>query len=90
MCWKCSKRFTSWQERDAHVRDEHKPPKQTEKTFIRTGEEHHLINGIGLELGDKIGFSSKGVVTKITITEGSNIAKVEISVIEDFWNNQRT
>lgn len=86
-CSKCAIRFSSWQRRDQHAQEFHKPPQKTEKRFIRTGESHNLINGLNLKLGDKVLFTKKGVITKITLTEGSNVASVEVSVIKDSWGS---
>ena len=84
-CWKCNERFISYQKRDNHLVDDHKPPKKTEKKFIREGDPHNLIDGINLKLGDKVLFTKRGVITKITLTEGSNLANVEVSVLKDVW-----
>ena len=87
-CWRCGKYFTSWQKRIAHIEEDHRPPQKTVKEFIRTGEEHRLINGTNLKLGDKIIFPKEVIITKITITEGSNVVEVEVSVIKDNWEKK--
>jgi hypothetical protein len=85
-CWKCDARFISWQARDEHMKEAHQPPKKTEKKVIRENEYHRLVNGLSLNLGDKVHFDKDGVITKITITEGSSVAECEISVLKDSWS----
>ena len=87
-CFVCGKKFKSWQARDRHMDEDHKPsppPAKKEKKFIRTGESHRLCNGINLKLGENVTFIKKAVVTRICLTEGSDVAEVEVSVIKDVW-----
>ena len=87
-CWKCDVAFISYRARYKHFSEDHKPPKKTEKKFIREGDPHNLINGINLKLGDKVVFTKRGVITNITLTEGNNLANVKVSVIEDIWEKE--
>lgn len=86
-CYKCTDSFVSWQARGRHIQNDHKPPKKVEKKFLREGEIHNLIGGTNLKLGDRVRFLKKGIVSKITVTEGSNVANIEVSVIKDTWKN---
>lgn len=86
----CKAQFISQRGLNQHIRIKHPyipppPPKKTTKEFMRTGEEHRLIDGAKLKLGDRVGFSKSGVITKITLTEGSDLAVVEVAVITDSW-----
>jgi len=88
----CKAQFNSQRGLNQHIRIKHPyvsppPPKKTVKEVIRTGEGHRLIGGVRLKLGDRIVFTKTGVITKITLTEGSDLAVVEVAVITDSWAN---
>lgn len=87
-CWKCGAIFNSWQARDKHMAEEHKPPVKTTKGFI--GEENHILLGgaLTVKLGDIIEFPKFGVVTQITTTEGSNDIEVVIGLIKKEWSKK--
>ncbi|MFA5050984.1 MAG: hypothetical protein WC499_02615 [Patescibacteria group bacterium] len=89
-CPKCPREFNSKRGLASHSRMHPyippTPPRKTVKNFIRTEEVHRLIAGTELKLGDKVEFIKKGVISKITLTENSNVAEVEISVTKDAWN----
>jgi len=87
-CFVCGEKFKSWQSRDRHMEENHKPPAppvKREKKFIRTGESHRLCGGTDIKLGENVTFIKKVVVTKVCLTEGSDVAEVEVSVIRDNW-----
>ena len=85
-CYKCDERFISWQQRNRHLEDDHKPPMKTTIEMKRYGEYHKLIGGVHMEIGDLISFEKKGVITKITKTENSRDVEVEVAVISDVYN----
>lgn len=78
-------RFNSWQARDAHEHNDHRPPKKEEKTFLQTGKYFRLNNGIHLSVGSKISVLEEGIIEKIIITEGSNTAEVYLSITLSEW-----
>lgn len=80
----CDEKFISWQKRDAHTAEAHKPPKRSEQRFLSVSS-HRLLQGQNLNLGDRVGFNIEGVITKLTLTEGSNVAEVEVSYTKDTW-----
>ena len=82
-CWKCELSFISWQARNNHIETDHRPPKKTVEEPVRFGECHSLRGGSQLKVGDPITFHKKGVITKITRTEGSGDIEIEIVVIKD-------
>jgi hypothetical protein len=84
-CWKCNERFSSYQQRDAHIASAHPLPRKTVYEVKRFGEVHSLIGGKDIKLGDQIAFTKTGVVTKIIHTENSNDVQIEIAVIEDYF-----
>lgn len=87
-CWKCDEYFISWQKRNKHLEEDHKPLQKTIKKFVMENDSHSLLNGrkYNLKLGDKLIFTKRGVVTKITLTENSDTAEVECSLTENNWN----
>jgi hypothetical protein len=87
-CSQCGERFNSWQQRNAHEADAHKPPRKTIQQVKRYGEYHSLIGGMNLKIGNTVEFTKTGVITKIITTEGSNDVEIEIAVIKDFYTLQ--
>jgi hypothetical protein len=90
-CWKadCDLRFPSWQARDSHVRLGHPEPRKTVFEIKRFGESHSLLGGKNIKLGDRITFTRKAVVTKITTTEHSDDVQIEVAVITDVYEREQ-
>ena len=85
-CYKCDKRFKSWQERDEHCKYGHPEPRKIIKEIKRYNDYHSLIGGKELKLGDKIIFTKIGIITKIVETEGNPNVQIEVAVISDVYN----
>lgn len=87
-CYKCGKRFISWQQRDKHSAVAHMPPQPpVTRTEVTKGRMHSatLREGGKLRLGDTIYFEQRAVIKKITYTEGSQNVQVECEIITDTW-----
>lgn len=88
-CYKanCNERFSSWQARDRHIAEAHPPEKPR---FMRSNEPHRLKNGTELKIGDEVVFTKRGIITKITLQENSDVAEVEVGVLEDSYRKETT
>jgi len=88
-CYKCDRRFNSWQARDKHMDLDHQPPKET--TVIAPIEEIHntLLEGSKFEIGDIVYLSQKCVITKITYTENSPDVEVILRITKKRYSREK-
>lgn len=87
-CWKCDNRFISWQKRDKHLIEDHKPPRKTIKVSKGRFYAITLLNGKYLKLGNLVQFRQKAVIKKITYTEGSKDVDVECEIFTDTYETK--
>ncbi len=86
-CYHCDAFFQSWQARDKHIAEEHKPPQKTTESVLYE-ESRTLKNADRVQLGDQIEFPKWGVVTKLIRTEGSQDIEVTIAVMKNTWQKR--
>lgn len=92
-CGKCALLFSTARGLAQHDRRAHPyvpPPAPKKETVVEIGEteDHTLIGGRRVQIGDVIYFGRKAVVTQITKTEGSNDAHVIVRVSRKWWSSQ--
>lgn len=84
-CYKCFDRFTSWQKRDAHLAEAHKPPVKTSRVF-EFETERTLLGALGqVSLGSNVKIEWYGTVIKLTETEGSKNVAVTLGIKKHIW-----
>ncbi len=84
-CGKCDERFISWQQRDRHEGEGHKPPEVKTETASMQEDSRTLLGGSEVEIGDVIEITKKVVVTKTTKTEGSKDISAVVALIKSSW-----
>lgn len=62
------------------------PPKRTTEVEPGQEENHNLLGGSYLQLGDVVWIGRKAVITKITKTEGSKNAEVVLRLTKKWWS----
>lgn len=90
-CYKCDERFKSWQERNHHCEQEHKPvlePKKTIEVIPGYEEVRNLIDGKDLKLGDVIWLGRKTVITKIERTENSRDILATLKITRGWYSRE--
>ncbi len=85
-CYKCELRFISWQKRDKHVADDHKPSEVKVETASMEEDTRTLLGGHNVKIGDVLWIKRKVVVTKTTKTEGSDDVYVTVATIKSSWD----
>jgi hypothetical protein len=63
-------------------------PKRTIETAPLEEENHTLLNGKNLNIGDVVWLGRKAVILRITKTENSNDAEVVLRLTKKWWSKE--
>jgi hypothetical protein len=90
-CEKCERSFATARGLQQHDRKAHPyipppPPKRETHTAPDEYENHTLIGGNTLSLGDIVWVGRKTVITSITKTEGSKDVSVVLRITRKWWS----
>lgn len=93
-CGKCGGKFATNRGLAIHDTRMHPyiaPPIPQPKKTVETApsaleEEHNLVAGNNLELGDVVYLGRKTVITRITKTEGSRDVSVTLKITKKWWS----
>jgi hypothetical protein len=90
-CDECFRTFANSRGLQQHKTKKHPyvpppPPKREIQTAPNEYEDHSLLNGRKVQLGDVIWIGRKAVIVKLTKTEGSNDVDVTLRLTKKWWS----